>query len=102
MHILIFSRNAESRSLIALALKSRLDVDVTTGGDLQSAMEALLDDRSIDLIIYDVASQTDHLLKFILSADAKIPLALLVESGETFTYPDLNVIGSFCLSELPD
>lgn len=102
MHILIFSKTPPTRNLIALALNSHLDVEVSSSDDLQSAMEILLDEQAVDLIIYDLASGSDHLLKFILSADASIPVAILSANNEASPYPDLNVIGTFSLGDLPD
>lgn len=104
MTILICHPTNELLDLISFSLESQLGVEVCRASNFREAIEYLLEENLIDLVITSHQAETDNLFKYLLSTGASIPVILITKNTEEkfAAYPDLQVLGHVPLSELSE
>lgn len=104
MNILLCHPKKDTLEMIHFCLENQTDLVVHSAANFQDALEFLLDESSIDLVITSQHAETDKLFKFLLSANSPIPVILLDNSAnETIdTYPDIQILGKIQLKDLSE
>jgi HD-GYP domain-containing protein (c-di-GMP phosphodiesterase class II) len=104
MNILLLHPNQESQEMLRFCLESQMSLMVREASSLQSALDHLLGEEPVDLIICALESDSDKLFKYLLSTGATIPLIMIGEDQDRKlqAYPDLQILACFPISEVPD
>ncbi len=104
MNILLLHPDRESLEMIGFCLESQISLDVHKTHSLQQALDHLLGEEPVDLIVTSLQAETDKLFKYLLSTGATIPLILIGEESakKLEAYPDLQILACFPASEVPD
>ena len=103
MNILLFHPQKEILDITRFCLESEMNLVVLQASNFQEAMDILLDENSVDLIITSQQPATDKLFKYILSATANMPVIVIDEVANEGTeiYPDLKILGHVHSSQAP-
>jgi HD-GYP domain-containing protein (c-di-GMP phosphodiesterase class II) len=104
MHVLLLHPDRESLEMIGFCLESQISLEVHKTHSMQEALDCLLGEEPVDLIVTSLQSETDKLFKYLLSTGATIPLILIGEESakKLEAYPDLQILACFPASEVPD
>jgi len=104
MNVLLLHPDKKSLEMISFCLESQMSLVVHETESMQGALDLLLGEEAIDLILCSMEIETDKLFKYLLSTGATIPLILIGEdsSKKLDAYPDLKILARFPLSEVPE
>lgn len=103
MNILIFHPHKHALSMIGFCLSAQSNFNILQASTLQQAIDQLLCEAPIDLVITTESAESDKLYRFVLSTDVKLPLILVADTNVTqMMYPDLKVIGRIRLDEVSE
>ncbi len=103
MNVLLLHPHQESLEMLRFCLESQMSLMVREAISLQGALDHLLSEEPVDLIICALESDCDKLFKYLLSTGASIPLIMIGEDrGDKLqAYPDLTILGCFPMAEVP-
>lgn len=104
MNILLFHPQKELLDIARFCLESEINLVVLQASTFQEAMDILLEENAVDLIISSQQPTTDKLFKYLLSTTAEVPIVLIsdVDNNNVDVYPDLKIIGSIHSSKVPN
>jgi HD-GYP domain-containing protein (c-di-GMP phosphodiesterase class II) len=104
MNVLLFHPQVESLEMIRFCLESQISLAVRETSSVQGALDILLGEEPIELIISSLQPGSDKLFKYLLSTGATIPLILIGEdpAQKLQTYPDLQILARLPASEVPE
>ncbi len=104
MNVLLLHPDKKALEMIRFCLESQMSLHAHAVKGMQEALDLLLGDEPVDLIVTSADTETDKLFKYLLSTGASIPLITIGENvGKTLeAYPDLKVLASLPQSEVPD
>jgi hypothetical protein len=85
MNVLVFSPNMEKLGILAFCIESQLRLVARQASSFSQALEYLLADSPVDMIVADECDQWPILCKYLLSINAQIPLILLGKSASAFS-----------------
>lgn len=101
MNVLLFHPDKKTLDRIEFCLESQMSLNVSSSGTFQEALEFLLGDGAIDLILTNFQPETDKLFKYLLSSNANIPV-ILINNGpqkNVEAYPDIHILGQLSQDE---
>jgi HD-GYP domain-containing protein (c-di-GMP phosphodiesterase class II) len=104
MNVLLLQPNQDSLEMLRFCLESQMSLMVREAMSLQGALDHLLGEEPVDLIVCAMESESDKLFKYLLSTGATIPLIMIGEDVDKKlqAYPDLQILACFPISEVPD
>lgn len=90
--------------MLSFCLESQMGLAVIPAGNFGEAVDALLEENAIDLIVANDQPDTEKLFKYILSTGAQIPVIHLSNEPEKFvhSYSEIKLIGNLKTTELPE
>lgn len=77
MNVLLIDQNKESREMIGFAIETQLGAVIHYVPTFQAALEYLIGDNPLDLIVCENVADTTKLFKYLLSVGADIPCILI-------------------------
>ena len=103
MNILLFHPQKEILDITRFCLESEMNLVVLPASSFQEAMDILLDEHAVDLVITSQQPATDKLFKYLLSTSTNMPIIVIDETTADGTeiYPDLKILGHVPSSQVP-
>ncbi len=95
MNILVVIADKAKREMTSFTLESKFQAETYQAAAFEAAIDYLLDDHEVNLIVCETEKSSARLFKYLLSVESTIPLVVLSKKDESVkhAFPDLNVIG---------
>ncbi len=95
MNILLIQDDTPATATLATSIEIANRASVHRAANFQSAIEYLLDDNELDLIICDDQKESTRLFKYLVSVGSLLPVIVFTKGGQPIkpAFPDLRVIG---------
>ncbi|MGK5085929.1 HD domain-containing phosphohydrolase [Bdellovibrionota bacterium FG-2] len=95
MNILVVLADKSKREIASFTLESRFQAETHQAANFEAAIDYLLDDHDVSVIVCEAEKESARLFKYLLSVDSSIPLIIIAKKEEAIktAFPDLNVIG---------
>lgn len=104
MNVLLFHSNKDSKEMIGFCLESQMGLTIKKASDFKEAIDFLLDEDSIDLIITSQEEEIDKLFKYLLSTSTQLPLILVGDKNSSLpqAFPEIKVLAELRNNEVPE
>ncbi|MGK5086873.1 HD domain-containing phosphohydrolase [Bdellovibrionota bacterium FG-2] len=95
MNILLIQDDTPATASLATSIEVTFRASVHRAATFQTAIEFLLDDNELDLIICDDQKESTRLFKYLVSVGSLLPIIVFTKSGAPLKplFPDLRIIG---------
>ena len=105
MQILVLHPNVDALEMVGFSIESQMGIFTHRASSFQSAIDVLIDDNQVQLLVAHPGEDADKLFKYMLSANLKLPVILLgppLEGGQEDVFPDIQVLARLPEAEVSD
>ncbi len=102
MQILVLHSTADTLEMVGFSIESQLGLIAHRASNVQAAIDVLLEDNLVSLIVTQQGPDADKLFKYLLSANSKIPVVIVGASGEFEVFPDIQVVAHLAEADLAE